>query len=114
MKTLAKFIVLAVVVLLAIPPLQYKTVSPCRMLEKELVKRTQQEAESAVAEGREAVSSYGEQAQRLAEQVGAIVENVAEDIAAGVAEMRVEQLSTRQCLRELARMKVGREPTPGW
>jgi hypothetical protein len=114
MKTLAKFTVLALVVLLAIPPLQYKTVSPCRMLEKELVKRTQQEAESAVEEGQEAVSKYGEQAQRLAEQVGAIVENVAEDIAVGVAEMRVEQLSTGQCLRELSRMKLGREPTPGW
>ena len=60
MKTLAKFIVLALVVLLAIPPLQYRTVSPCRMLEKELVKRAQQEAESAVEEGQEAVSQYGE------------------------------------------------------
>jgi len=114
MKTVAKLVVLSLVVLLAIPLLQYKTVAPCSMLEQELVKRAQQQAESAIEEGREAVSRYGEQAQRLAEQVGAIVENVAEDVAAGVAEMRVEQLSTRQCLRELSRIKLGKELTPGW
>jgi len=114
MKTLAKFVVLAIVILLAIPLLQYKTVSPCRMLEKELVKRTQQQAESAVEEGQEAVGRYGERAQRLAEQVGEIVEDVAEDIAAGVAKMRVEQLSTRQCLSELSRIKLGKESTLSW
>ncbi len=109
MKLLTKFVVLAVVLVIALPVLRYRTASPCGMLKKELVDRARSEAESAVQQGREAASEYGDRAERIAEQVGEMVENVTEEIAAGVAEMRVEEMSAGQCARELLRMKTGRD-----
>jgi hypothetical protein len=114
MKTLSKFILLALVLVIALPILAYRTGSPCEMLKKEWVERAQEKAEEVVEQGREAASDYGEQIERIAEQVGEIVENVTEDIAEGVAEMRVEEMSTGQCVKELLRIKTGREPTEGW
>lgn len=109
MKTLAKLIVVLLVLVIAIPIVAYRTGSPCGMLKKEWVERALQETESAVDEGREAASEYGENAERIAEQVGEMVGNVAEDIAEGVADMKTEEMSPGECIKELWRLKTGRE-----
>jgi hypothetical protein len=114
MKTLAKLIILAIVAMFAVPLLLYRTASPCSMLKQEWVERARDHAESAVEEGREAASEYGDEVERIAERVGEMVENVTEDIAEGVADMKVEEMSTGQCVKELWRIKTGREPTEGW
>jgi hypothetical protein len=114
MKTATKLVLLGLVLVIALPVLQYRTASPCSMLKQEWVAQAQEQAEQAVEQGREAASDYGAEIERIAERVGEIVENVTEDIAVGVAEMRVDEMSAGQCVKELWRIKTGREPTEGW
>jgi hypothetical protein len=107
MKTLAKLVVIVFVLVIALPIVRYRTASPCGMLKKELVDQAKSKAESAVEQGREAASEYGDRAERIAAQVGEMVENVTEEVAAGVAELRVEDMSTGECVKELWRIKAG-------
>jgi len=113
MKLLAKLVVLALAIAVLLPVARYRTAAPCTMLEKELVDRARSKAESAVRQGREAASEYGDRAERIAERVGEMVENVTEEVAAGVAELRVEEMSTGECVKELWRIKTGRESDGG-
>lgn len=110
MKTLGKLIVVAVVIVLALPVLQYRTASPCGMLKKEWVERAKEQAAEAVDHGKKAVGDYGERAEQIAERVGRIVGDVTEDIAEEVAEMRLEKMSTGACVKELWRLKTGAKP----
>ncbi|NIM47750.1 MAG: hypothetical protein GTN62_00175 [Gemmatimonadales bacterium] len=109
MKKLAKLLVLVLVVLAAVPVAQYRTVKPCSMLKKELVKQAREEIEKASSQAREAVGQFGEEAERVAGEVGAVVEDVTAGVAAGVAEARVERMSVGECVQELWREKFGGE-----
>jgi hypothetical protein len=111
MKTFFKFGALAVVILIAIPIAQYKTVSPCQMLKKELVAQAEKSAAEATDALQEEVGAYGEGAAEIAEGVASVVENVAVGVASGVAAAKVERMSMGECVSELWRIKVkGEEP----
>ncbi len=106
MKKLGALAALAVLVILAIPVAQYGTLSPCGMVKREIVNQARATAESASARGREMVEGLGEEVGRLAEGIGDAVEDAAADVAEKLAEARVEQMSTGECVRELWKLRT--------
>jgi hypothetical protein len=109
-KVLAVFVALAIVLLFV----QYRTLGPCGMVKKEWVDYVQEKAKSLSEEGRERASEYGDNAERIAEDVGAIVEGVAESVAESAAESRADEMSFGQCVQEMWRIKTGKEPSFGY
>lgn len=111
MKFIAKALVIILVVVVSVPLITYRTVSPCGMLKKELKWRTEHQVEAVGEVAQDRAADYGEDAQQFAEDMSEIVEDVAEGVAAGVATARVQRMSTGQCVSELWRIKTGREPS---
>ena len=109
-KVLAVFVTVAIVLLFA----QYRTLGPCGMVKKEWVEYVQEKAESMSEEGRERASAYGENAARVAEDIGDMVESVAQGVAQNVAESRADEMSMGQCVKEMWRIKTGKEPSFGY
>jgi hypothetical protein len=114
MKKLAK--VLSVLVALSIVLLfvQYRTLGPCGMVKKEWVKYLEEKAESLSEEGQKRASAYGDNAEQVAKDVGDIVEGVAQGVAESVAESRADEMSLGQCMKEMWRIKTGKEPSFGY
>jgi hypothetical protein len=109
-KVLAAFVALAIVLLIV----QYRTLGPCGMVKKEWVEYMEEKAETLSEEGRDRASEYGENAERIAEDIGAIVEGVTESVAESVAESRADEMSFGQCVKEMWRIKTGKEPSFGY
>ncbi len=115
MKFFFKLVVLAVVVAIAVPIAQYRTVSPCTMLKKELVRQS----EEAVREAGEQVEAeiaaadieLDEDARDAAEDVAEVVGDLVVGVSEGVAAAKVRRMSKGQCLEELTRIKLGLEPS---
>lgn len=106
MKKLAKVAVVVLALVLAVPVLQYRTVRPCTMLRKELVKRTKETAEEVGKRAKEEASQLSGDAARIADGIGEMVEDVAEEVAEGVAEARVRDMPVWKCVSEFWRLKV--------
>lgn len=100
-------ILILVVVVAAVPVVSYKTLNPCTMLKKEYVNRAKDRAGELTASGRDKASEYGEDAERIVDGLGAVLENAAGGIVEGLAEAQIEQLSLRECAREWWRVKFG-------
>jgi hypothetical protein len=108
MRTLVKLVAVVLVALVAVPLVRYRSVDPCRMLEKELVTRVERETRAARDSVREAAGRLGGQdAQRATDRVAAAVENVTVGVAAGLAKTKVENMSRRECAAEMWHIAVG-------
>jgi hypothetical protein len=106
MKKFLMFIVIVLMVVVAVPIVQYRTVNPCTMLTKELVNRARERAGEMTAQGREKAREYaGEDAERIADGIGAVIEKSAAGVVEGLAEARVEQMSLTECAQEWWRVK---------
>jgi len=111
MKFALKAFAVVLVIVISVPLLTYRTVSPCSMLKKELALRAEQQMEALAEEVRENVEDLGEQARQVVDDVSEIAEPVAEGLAAGIAAARVQRMSTGECASELWRIKTGGEPS---
>ncbi len=109
MKRIGKLILVVLVVIAAVPVVQYRTLNPCGMLKKEWVERVQRRVESASERGQAVASEYGEAVERMAEGIGEALENVAAEVTARAAAARVEGKSFAECVSELWRLKLGKE-----
>jgi hypothetical protein len=111
MKALFKLVVLLLVIAVAVPIAQYRTVKPCTMLRKELVWRTERQLRDAGQQAREGLDSanveLSEDTEALVGDIAGVVSDVAVGVAEGVATARVRRMSSGQCLRELVRVKLG-------
>ena len=67
MKKIAGLFLLAIIAVVAIPIVKYKTLSPCEMLKTEIVERSRAQARAVTDRGREEVSELGEDAVRIVE-----------------------------------------------
>jgi F0F1-type ATP synthase membrane subunit b/b' len=106
LKTLGKIVVLAVVLLIAIPLVKYRTIRPCEMLKKERIERIREGIESAGEDAREAVAEHSERAEQILDDVGEALEGLADGLAERVAELEVDEMSTRKCIAELWKMRT--------
>jgi F0F1-type ATP synthase membrane subunit b/b' len=105
LKTLVKLVLLVVVVMIALPLFRYRTIRPCSALKKERIERIQEGIESAGEEAREAVSEHSERAERIVDDVSEALEGLADGLAERVAELEVDEMSTRECLAELWKLR---------
>jgi uncharacterized membrane-anchored protein len=106
MKTLLKILVAVVVVVLVVPLATYRTLSPCEMLRKELVRQTERQLEAARDSVREATGALGKEAQDAADAIAAGVQDMAASLAAGAAAAKTERMSARACVAELVRTRM--------
>jgi len=109
MKFVLKAFLVVLVIVISVPLLTYRTVSPCSMLKKELAQRAEQQMEAVAEEVRESVEEYGEEARQVVDDLSEVAEPVAEGLAAGIAAARVQRMSTGECVSELWRIKTGGE-----
>jgi hypothetical protein len=110
MKVFLKLVAFVLVILLLVPVVRYRTLSPCGMLKQEYVERAERQAQAVEEEAVAQAGAYSEEAGAVAEEVADVVEDVTAGIAAGVAEARVRRMSTWQCTTELIDLKLGNEP----
>lgn len=109
MKTLIKLVAACLLALVVVALVRYRSLDPCRMLEKELVTRVERETRAARDSVREAAERVGgADAQRATDQVAAAVQNVTVGVAAGLAKTRVENMSRSECVAEMWRLTVHR------
>jgi hypothetical protein len=110
MKTLIKLALLLVVVAIAVPVVQYRTLSPCTMLKKEMVRQAEEGVRQAGEQVRGELDAadveLGEETEAVAEDIAGAVGDLAVAISAGAAEAKVRQMSSGQCLKELWRIKT--------
>ena len=105
MKTFVKLTLFVVIVMLALTVFKYRTVSPCSMLKKERIERIHEGIESVREEAQDAAEGHSERAERILEDVGEALEGMAEGLAERVSELEVDEMSTRQCVAELWKMR---------
>ena len=105
MRTLVKLALLVVFVLIALSVFKYRTVRPCSMLKKERIERIQEGIESVGEEAQEVAAEHSDRAERILDDVSEAVEGVAEGLAERVAKLEVDEMSTRQCIAELWKMR---------
>jgi len=107
MKSLAKIVGVLLLVVVAVPIVRYRTVDPCRALEREIVTRVEREMRTARDSVRAAAGEVaGDSAARSADRIASAVENFAAGVAAGAAKTKVENMTRRECVAELWRMAV--------
>jgi hypothetical protein len=106
MKTLLRILVAVVVVLLVVPLVAYRTLSPCEMLRKELVRQTERQLEAARDSISQAAAVLGQGARDAADAIAAGVQNAARDLAAAAAAAKVERMSAGACASELIRTRL--------
>lgn len=106
MKAALKIALVVVLVAVAIPVAKYRTVRPCGMLEKELVRRTERALQAARDSVREATTPLGDGAREAAAAVASTVGHLAVGLAAGAAAAKVERMSARECGAELVRLTL--------
>ncbi len=94
-RKLVKLVALLLLVLVAVPLLKYRTLSPCGMLERELASQATREVDDVSEEVRSRAAEYGEDAARIAE-----------DIAEAAAAAQVKQMSTPECASELLKVAL--------
>lgn len=104
LRALGKLLLALLALLVLVPLLRYRTLHPCGMLEKELMRQVEREIEETGAMARDRASEFGDQAEEVMEDVAPVVEDVATGVAQGVARARVRRMSTGQCVAELARV----------
>jgi len=111
MKFLFKLALLAVVIAIAVPIAQYRTLSACTMLKKELVKQSEEAVREAgaqiEAEVADADVELSEETQAAAEDVAEIVGDLVVGVSESVASAKVRRMSSGQCVEELVRIKLG-------
>ena len=107
MKTLVKIVLAVVVIAIAVPLIKYRTVRPCSMLKQERIERIRDGIESAGEDAQDAVAEHSERAERILEDVGEALDGLADGLAEHVAELEVEDMSTRECVAELWKMRRG-------
>ncbi len=105
LKTLGKIVVLAVVLLIAFPLVKYRTIKPCEMLKKERIERIRDGIETAGEEARGAVAEHSERAEQILDDVSEALEGMADGLAERVAGLEVDEMSTRECVVELWKMR---------
>ena len=105
LKTIAKLVLPVVAVIIALPLLKYRTIKPCSILKKERIEQIRDGIETAGEEAQEAVSEHSERAERILEDVGEALEGLADGLAERVAELEVDEMSTRECVAELWKMR---------
>jgi len=101
LKTLVKLALLVVVVMIALPFFKYRTVKPCSMLKKERIEQLREGIEAAGEDAQEAVSEHSERAEQILGDVSEALEGLAEGLAERVADLEVDEMSTRECVVEL-------------
>lgn len=106
MKRLFKVLAAVVVVILAVALVTYRTLSPCEMLRKELVRQTERQLEAARDSVSRAAAALGEGARNTADAIAAGVQNAALDLAAAAAAARTQGMSGGECLSELVRTRL--------
>jgi len=111
MRALFKLGILLLVIVVAVPIAQYRTVKPCTMLRKELVWRTERQLREAGDQVRESLDSanveLSEDTEALVGDIAGAVGDFAVGVTEGVAAAKVRRMSSGQCLQELARVKLG-------
>ena len=107
MKKITMLVFILLVAVAAVPVVSYKTLNPCTMLKKEYVNRAKERTGELTTRGKEKASEYGEDAERIVDGIGAVLENAAGGIVEGLAEAQIEELSLRECAREWWRVKFG-------
>ena len=105
MKTIAKLVLFVVIVMIALSVFKYRTISPCKALKKERIERIQEGIESVGEDAQEVAAEHSERAERILEDVSEALEGMAEGLAERVAELEVDEMSTRQCIAELWKMR---------
>ncbi len=100
-----KLVLLVVVVMIALPLLKYRTIKPCSMLKKERIEQIRDGIESVGEDAQEAVAEHSERAERILDDVSEALEGMADGLAERVAELEVDEMSTRQCVAELWKMR---------
>ena len=109
-KTLIKLVVLVLIVAIAVPVVQYRTVKPCTMLKKEMVRQAEEGVRQAGDQAREELETadieLGEETEAIAEDIAGAVGDLAVAISSSAAEAKVRRMSPGQCLKELWRMKT--------
>jgi len=105
LKTFVKLALFVVIVMLALTAFKYRTVSPCSMLKKERIERIHEGIESVREGAQDAAEGHSERAKRILEDVGEALEGMAEGLAERVSELEVDEMSTRQCVAELWKMR---------
>jgi hypothetical protein len=107
MKTLVRLGAVLVLAAVAVPLVRYRSVDPCRMLEKELVTRVEREAGATRDSVRAVAGRLGRSdAAHATDRVAATVQNVTVGVAAGLARAKVENMSRRECVVEMWRLTV--------
>ena len=101
MKTLVKLALLVVIVMIALPMFKYRTVKPCSMLKKERIEQLREGIETAGEDAQEAVAEHSERAEQILGDVSEALEGLAEGLAERVADLEVDEMSTRECVAEL-------------
>jgi hypothetical protein len=91
----------ALVLALAVPVVSYRTVRPCEMLRRELVRDSERQLEAARDTVRRAAGALGEEAQDAADAVASTVQHLTAGLVAGAAAAKVEGMSAPACVREL-------------
>ena len=107
MKTLVRLVAVLILAAAVVPLVRYRSVDPCRMLEKELITRVQRETQAARDSVREAAGRLGgSDAEQATDRVAGAVQNVTVGVAAGLARTKVENMSRRECVVEVWRLAV--------
>lgn len=105
MKTLFKLALFVVIVMIALTVFKYRTVSPCKALKKERIERIHEGIESVREEAQDVAEEHSERAEQILEDVGEALEGMAEGLAERVSELEVDEMSTRECIAELWKMR---------
>jgi hypothetical protein len=104
LRALARVLLFILALLVLVPLIRYRTLSPCGMLEKELIRQAEQEIDEVGVMARDRASEFGDQAEEVVGDVGQVVEDVAGGVAHGLVRARVRRMSTRECVAELTRV----------
>lgn len=75
------------------------------MLKKERIERIHEGIESAGEEVRDAVGEHSDEAERIIGDVSEALEGFAAGLAERASELEVDEMSTRECVAELWRMR---------
>ena len=105
MKTIAKLVIVVLVVLLAIPVVKYRTLNPCKALKKERIEQWQQGVEAVSEAVQEAAGEYGERVARVARDGSEAVQETTAEFAEAVIDLELEEMSARQCVAELWKLR---------
>lgn len=105
MKTLVIIVLAVVLVALAMPLFKYRTIEPCAILKKERIEQIQEGLEEAGEEVAEVAAEHGKRAEQIVDDVREALGGLADGLAEQVVEHEVGEMSLRECVAELWKMR---------